>query len=152
MWRGSPTPMALCSQSGTTDASWSTRRAGGVINMMFKDDELDLEDEPVFTVQADFDFYVLDDRIFIKSKPRFEALLSYKAGHERVFQELTAEPEFAAVFADTGPSHCSLALTRFTFAAQSRSSRRDTTRTDIHVPAPGGMREYESEHRLRRRG
>ena len=71
--------------------------------MMFKGDELDLEEEPVFTVRPDFDFYVLDDRIFIRSKPRFESLLSYKAGHEKVFQELTEEPDFAAVFADTGP-------------------------------------------------
>lgn len=86
-----------------TDASWSTRRGGRAITMMFKDDELDLEEEPVFTIRPDFDFYLLHDRIFIRSKPRFESLLSYKAGHEKVFQELTVEPDFAAVFADTGP-------------------------------------------------
>lgn len=86
-----------------TDPSWSTRRASGVITMMFTDDELDLEEKPVFTLQPDFDFYVFHDRIFIRSKPRFESLLSYKAGHEKIFQQLTSEPDFAAIFADVGP-------------------------------------------------
>lgn len=86
-----------------TDQSWSTRRSDGLIRMVFSDEELDLEENPVFTLQPNFDFFVLGDDIFIRSKPHFESLLSYKAGHAEAFQTLTAEVEFAAIFADVGP-------------------------------------------------
>lgn len=86
-----------------TDPSWSTRKASGLIRMVYSDDELDVDDDPVFTIRPDFDFFVLNDLIFIRSKPRFESLLAYKAGHERVFENLTAEDGFAAIFEDLGP-------------------------------------------------
>ncbi|CAH1689841.1 conserved hypothetical protein [Hyphomicrobiales bacterium] len=86
-----------------TDASWSTRKSGGLIRMVYSDDELDVDDDPAFTIRPDFDFFVLTDRIFIRSKPRFESLLAYREGHERVFEELRTEAEFAAIFADMGP-------------------------------------------------
>lgn len=86
-----------------TDPSWSTRKSGGLIRMVFSDDELDVEEDPVFTIQPDFDFFILEQRIFIRSKPRFESLLSYKAGHAQAFQTLTAEADFAAIFADMAP-------------------------------------------------
>ena len=86
-----------------TDASWSTRKSGGLIRMVFSDDELDVEDDALFTVRPDFDFFVLNGSIFIRSKPRFESLLNYKAGHEEAFQTLTMEPSFEAIFADLAP-------------------------------------------------
>lgn len=86
-----------------TDASWSTRKTRGLIRMVFTDQELDVDHEPVFTIRPDFDFFVLNGRIFIRSKPNFESLLAYKAGHAQAFQTLTTETEFAAIFADMGP-------------------------------------------------
>ncbi len=86
-----------------TDSSWSTRKTNGLISMVFTDNELDLDNQPVFTVRPNFDFFIMSDRIFILSKPHFESLLAYKAGHQKVFEELTAEIEFAAIFADTRP-------------------------------------------------
>lgn len=86
-----------------TDATWSTRKAAGLIKVIFSDDELDVEEDPVFTIRPDFDFFVLEDRIFIRSKPNFESVLAYKAGHEQAFSTLKEEPEFAAIFADLGP-------------------------------------------------
>ncbi|KQU34155.1 hypothetical protein ASG63_14100 [Methylobacterium sp. Leaf94] len=86
-----------------TDGSWSTRKTTGFIRMIFSDEELDLDEEPVFTIRPDFDFFVLDDRVFVRCKPRFESVLSYKAGHEVAFATLKQEPAFANIFSDLAP-------------------------------------------------
>lgn len=86
-----------------TDSSWGTRKTGGMIKMIYSDDELDIDRQPTFNIQPFFDFYVLNDQIFIDSKPRFESVLHYKAGHEDAFETLKAEPEFSTIFADMAP-------------------------------------------------
>jgi hypothetical protein len=68
--------------------------------MVFSDHILDVNKKPTFTIRPDFDFYVLDERVFVRSKPNFESVLAYKAGHETAFRSLQAEPEFATIFAD----------------------------------------------------
>ncbi|WP_082711639.1 Kiwa anti-phage protein KwaB-like domain-containing protein [Methylobacterium indicum] len=85
------------------DATWSTKKTRGLIRMIFRDEELDIDDGPSFSIKPDFDFFVLNDRIFIRRKAQFESLMSYKMAHERLFSELTKEDEFAAIFADIGP-------------------------------------------------
>lgn len=86
-----------------TDTTWRTRKASGMIRAVYSGDRLDVERSPVFTIEPYFDFYVLDGQVFVRNKKQFETLLRYKAGHAQAFAALTAEPEFAAVFADTGP-------------------------------------------------
>ncbi|SFG52930.1 protein of unknown function [Novosphingobium sp. CF614] len=86
-----------------TDASWSTKKSKDNIRMIFSDDELDIDVRPSFSVQPFFDFFSLDDRIFVSNKGRFESVLAYRAGHVEAFEELKVEPEFAEIFADVGP-------------------------------------------------
>ncbi|MBB5763363.1 hypothetical protein HNR01_002995 [Methylorubrum rhodesianum] len=85
------------------DTSWSTRRTTGFIRAVYSDDELGVEEAPVFTIRPNFDFFVLDERIFIRSKPNFESVLVYKAGHEHAFSTLKQEAQFVALFSDLGP-------------------------------------------------
>lgn len=85
------------------DTSWSTRKTAGLIRAVFSDNELDVEEAPVFTIRPNFDFFVLGGRIFIKSKPNFESVLLYKAGHEHAFSTLKQEAQFVALFSDLGP-------------------------------------------------
>lgn len=86
-----------------TDESWSTRKASGLIRTVFSDNELDVEEDPVLTIRPVFDFFLLGDRIFIKSKQNFETVLAYKSGHLQAFTALRQETEFAAIFSDLGP-------------------------------------------------
>jgi hypothetical protein len=86
-----------------TDATWTTRKVTGRIAMVFRDEELDVDRDPIFTIEPFFDFFMLQDRIFVRSKAHFEAVLAYKAGHQEAFETLKAEAEFTAVFADVGP-------------------------------------------------
>jgi Domain of unknown function (DUF4868) len=83
-----------------TDTTWSTRKSSSLVTMVFSDHVLDVNRNPTFTIRPDFDFYILDERIFVRSKPNFESVLAYKASHEAAFRDLQAEPEFAAIFAD----------------------------------------------------
>ena len=85
------------------DASWSTKKSKSIIKVFYADDELDLEKAPSFNISSHFDFYVLNDSIFISSKPSFESVLSYRQGHVEAFGTLQAEQEFAHLFADTAP-------------------------------------------------
>jgi hypothetical protein len=86
-----------------TDASWSTRRTSGVIRMIFRDEELDLEEAPGFTIRPDFDFFILDDHVFVRAKNNFESVLSYKVGHQSAFTDLKNETDFVKIFSDIGP-------------------------------------------------
>lgn len=82
------------------DSNWSTRKARRLINAVFADERLALEEDVGFQISRDVDFFIFADDIIISRKAQFESVLSYKAAHEDDFLELIAEPEFAAVFSD----------------------------------------------------
>lgn len=54
-----------------TDASWRTIRRKNHINVIFEDDTLALETSPGFTLSRYVDFFILNDRIYIKEKGNF---------------------------------------------------------------------------------
>ena len=82
------------------DNSWKTKKSRGVLKIVVRDDELDLDDRPSFNVSPFFDFYILGEHILISEKKSFESILSYRAGHAESFQTLQTEPEFSGLFAD----------------------------------------------------
>lgn len=86
-----------------TNSTWSTRKAGNAMRVVFSDDELDIDPRPSFSLDPFFDFFAFGGTIFITSKPRFESVLSFKAAHEEAFTQLTAEDDFAGIFSDLEP-------------------------------------------------
>ena len=82
------------------DSSWKTKKSRGVLKLVVKDDELDLDDRPSFNVSPFFDFYMIGDNILISEKGSFESILSYRAGHTESFETLQTETEFASLFVD----------------------------------------------------
>jgi hypothetical protein len=99
----------LSSENGTLFAarkandSWRTKKTKGVVRAVFSDDELDIDERPAFNIEPKFDFFVLDGTIFISNKGSFESALSYRAGHVTAFGDLTADPQFIALFSELGP-------------------------------------------------
>jgi hypothetical protein len=83
-----------------TNATWSTRRASGILRVVFEDEELDVDDRPAFSLEPYFDFFVFGGDVFVSHKGRFESILAYRAGHVEAFQELVAEPDFLDIFTD----------------------------------------------------
>lgn len=85
-----------------TDDSWKTKKRSGAINTLFKANILEIDDSPTFNLAKTFDFFILNDSLFIGAKKQFESILNHKAAHENDFVQLLAEPEFQQIFTDTG--------------------------------------------------
>jgi len=83
-----------------TNATWSTRRASGILRVVFDDQELDIDERPAFSLEPYFDFFVLGRDVFVANKNRFESVLAYRAGHVEAFGELVEEPDFSDIFSD----------------------------------------------------
>jgi Domain of unknown function (DUF4868) len=124
-----------------TDSTWSTRRASSLVKMVYVDDELDVDNKPTFAIRPDFDFFVLDDRVFIRSKPNFESVLAYKAGHEAAFKTLKAEAEFAGIFADLRP------LTTYVGSNKIHLRRAVAIQQKGHYKGPNFMNRLRAEHK-----
>lgn len=87
----------------STDSSWQSKKVHGVISVIFKDDQLGLNQEPAFSISRHVDFFIVGDDIVMMNKKSFEIVLSYKQAHAEDFDALQAEPAFAAIFSDIAP-------------------------------------------------
>lgn len=83
------------------DSSWATKKRTGVVNAIFKENTLDLDESPTFSIAKSFDFYIINDSIFIDNKKNFESILNHKSAHKSDFTELLLEEKFAAIFTQT---------------------------------------------------
>lgn len=86
-----------------TDGSWKTKQRKGIIDIGFRDNALELDKAPSFSLSKYVDFFVAGDRIIIPHKANFEAVLSYRQAHANEFGELQAENEFTQIFSDLAP-------------------------------------------------
>ncbi|EPA1546905.1 Kiwa anti-phage protein KwaB-like domain-containing protein, partial [Escherichia coli] len=86
-----------------TDASWATKKQAGLKSVVFKNNKLKIDRSPRFNIAKDFDFFILEDNIYIKNKKVFESVLSYKTAHINNFNVLMDEPEFSKLFTDAEP-------------------------------------------------
>lgn len=86
-----------------TDASWSGRRRSGFIDVMFRDEALELDAAPQFSISRHVDFFIIDDTILIKDKGHFESILSHRQAHVDDFAALRTEALFVALFTDLAP-------------------------------------------------
>lgn len=86
-----------------TDASWRSSRRGNFIDVMFRDEALELDDAPQFSLSKYVDFFILDDQILIKDKAKFESIVNYREAHANEFAELQAEQQFSSLFTDLAP-------------------------------------------------
>lgn len=86
-----------------TDASWRSSRRGNYIDVLFRDEGLEIDDAAQFSLSKYVDFFILDDQILIKDKAKFESIVSYRQAHESDFVALRAEPLFYGLFTDLAP-------------------------------------------------
>lgn len=86
-----------------TDGSWKTKQRKGLIDIGFRDNALELDKAPSFSLSKYVDFFIAADRIIIPHKANFEAVLSYRQAHANDFVDLQAENDFIQIFADLAP-------------------------------------------------
>lgn len=122
------------------DASWKTSRRSNYINVLYRDDSLELEAAPEFSLSKYVDFFIFDDRIFIKKKANFESILNYKQAHADDFAALQAEPGFAALFTNLAP------LVAFVGANKIQLRRVCAIRHKGHYQDPNFMQRLRQHH------
>jgi hypothetical protein len=70
----------------------ATKRVGGLRNLIWRDQMLvDLADQEIFTITKGFDFLVYSGWLLIAEKHKFETALNFRAGMERIRDEVLAE-------------------------------------------------------------
>lgn len=87
-------------RSATT---WKTSYPKKFINMIFSDGELTGVEDNSFSIEKNFDFYVVDGAVFISNKRGFETIMQYKTAYESAFTQLTSSSAFSDLFFDITP-------------------------------------------------
>ena len=85
-----------------TDA-WQTKKAKNVLNVVLRANQLDVAEDPAFTISRSFDFFVLGEDILIVNKGAFETLLNYRIEYASAFGELQQEAAFLNCFSTMQP-------------------------------------------------
>lgn len=84
-------------------SEWKSKASSSILNLLFVEQQMDIEEDPVFRISRSFDFFALDGSLLIADKRAFESLLNYRAKYETSFAELTSEPTFVSLFETTEP-------------------------------------------------
>lgn len=90
-----------CVKKASSD--WKAAAKRSFFRMTFKNSKLDLVIEPSFSISNSFDFFVVNDHLFMADKKAFESLLSHKDSYEDNYVQLKADPDFAATISDMAP-------------------------------------------------
>lgn len=85
-----------------TDTSWKTKKRKELIDLIFRENALELDASPSFSLRRDVDFFILGEDILIRNKANFETILSYRQAHANEFSEMQKEAEFLTVFSEVG--------------------------------------------------
>lgn len=86
-----------------TAPSWRPQVRRSFINATFCNGELSVTPQETFSFDSCFDFYCVNETVFIKSKRAFEISMSEKRVYERNFEDLSVDPAFSAIFSDIEP-------------------------------------------------
>lgn len=83
-----------------TAPSWKPKVRNSFINAIFKNGELSLAPEESFSFDAYFDFYCLNESIFVSSKKVYESIVADKTVYKESFDDLTIDPQFLSIFSN----------------------------------------------------
>lgn len=86
-----------------TAPTWKPAVRNKLINAIFVNGELSAVPDESFTFDSYFDFYCLNETIFVASKRAYESTMSDKKAYKKSFDDLTVDPEFLSVFTDVEP-------------------------------------------------
>ncbi|MDO4695937.1 MAG: DUF4868 domain-containing protein [Neisseria sp.] len=81
----------------------SLKFGNSFINAIFENGELSATPEETFSFDEYFDFYCMNQAIFIKSKRAYESATSDKKSYQRNFDSLSIDPSFTDIFDDIQP-------------------------------------------------
>lgn len=83
--------------------TWKTSYPKKFINMIFQNGELSAAQDNGFAIEKNFDYYVLNDIIFIAGKRAFESAMEHRTSYAQAFTGLSQNPQFSSLFTDIQP-------------------------------------------------
>ncbi len=83
--------------------NWKTSYLKTHINIVFRNGELSAAEDNGFAIEKSFDFYALDQTLFIASKRAFESSMEHRASYVRAFIDLRQNAVFSTLFTDMQP-------------------------------------------------
>ncbi len=86
-----------------TAPTWRPKIRSSLINAIFHNGELSATPEETFSFDSFFDFYCLNETIFVKAKRAYESTMSEKKIYQRSFEELAVDNDFTSLFSDIQP-------------------------------------------------
>ncbi|AVT49506.1 MULTISPECIES: DUF4868 domain-containing protein [Shewanella] len=81
-------------------STWKTSYPKKYINMVFSNGELAGVEDNSFSIEKNFDFYVINNTIFIANKRGFESSMQHREAYVEAFTQLQASPSFSGLFTD----------------------------------------------------
>lgn len=84
-------------------STWKTSYPKKYINMVFSNGELAAVEDKSFSIEKNFDFYVVNDTIFIANKRGFETSIQHREAYIEAFSQLQAASSFNSLFSDIEP-------------------------------------------------
>ncbi|KOC97263.1 hypothetical protein ACS82_22980 [Vibrio parahaemolyticus] len=81
-------------------STWKTSYPKKFVNMVFKNGELKGVENNAFSIEKNFDFYVINDTAFIANKKGFESSMKHKEEYVQAFDTLQKNPGFSSLFSD----------------------------------------------------
>ena len=84
-------------------STWKTSYPKKYINMIFSNGELTGVEDNSFSVEKNFDFYVINNTIFIANKKGFESAMKYRTAYVEAFSHMQQSPAFSSLFSDITP-------------------------------------------------
>jgi hypothetical protein len=80
-------------------SSWTSKKVNGGLSMIFKDTMMiDLDQEEIFRVEPNIDFYVFNGFVFIANKNNFEIALNFREGMEENRDKIVEDFKEQAIF------------------------------------------------------
>jgi len=79
---------------------WQVKKRKQRINLVLRENRLDLADDETFAISKTFDFFALNGDILVVNRANFESLLEYKQTYISSFAQLQADAAFQGVFSD----------------------------------------------------
>jgi hypothetical protein len=124
-----------------TDSSWRTKRRREMIDIVFRENALALDESPSFSLSKHIDFFIAGDQIIIPHKANFESVLHYRQAHTDEFDLLQAETDFSKIFSSLEP------LTKFVGNNKIQLRRMCSIRQKGHYKDPDFMKRLQTKHK-----
>ncbi|MBE8716536.1 Kiwa anti-phage protein KwaB-like domain-containing protein [Cellvibrio polysaccharolyticus] len=86
-----------------TAPSWRPKVRSSLINAVFQNGALSATPEESFYFDSYFDFYCINETVFVKSKRAYESTMSEKKIYQKNFEDLVVDPDFNSIFSDIQP-------------------------------------------------